>query len=102
MKAINTTIHLATGQTLTLKSAYEKYLLQQKELFSTIANHSVDLMSTDKSQNGKTITLWKKLQQTKNKSFLTQKERLQLNKFSQRFFSEEFAFEPLTIIAIEF
>ncbi len=97
LRALNTTISLTSGQKMNLKQAYESYLQQQKELVNKLANHSVELTGREQSTNSKLLTLWKKLQQTKRIDVLTQKERQQIQTFSQRFFSEDFVFKPLSI-----
>ncbi len=99
LQALKTTIRLATGESMNLKRTYEKYLKQQKELINKFAIHSSELLCTNLSEN-KQITLWKKLEQTKNRELLTYKELQQLHSFSQEFFTNEFSFEPLAIVEV--
>jgi hypothetical protein len=98
-EALEMKVVLANGKTMKIQKAYEKMLGKLKSMLNTLANHSVYELGLDHSQKP-ALTLWKKLQQIKNKKYLTSKEQEQLDVFIERFFEEEFVFEPLEIIEI--
>lgn len=98
-EALEMKVVLADRKTLNIQKAYEKTLGKLKSMLNTLANHSVYELGLDHSQKP-ALTLWKKLQQTKNKKYLTSKEQKQLDFFIKQFFQEEFIFEPIEIIEI--
>ncbi|MBD3190371.1 MAG: hypothetical protein GF308_06990 [Candidatus Heimdallarchaeota archaeon] len=93
-------VGLANGQTMSLSQAYENTLRQLKRLLNTVAQQSASQLFAEEAPEGKIMTLWKKIQQTNKKEFLTRKERQQLKEFMESFFSEQFKFEPLMIVEV--
>ncbi|RLI71153.1 MAG: hypothetical protein DRP02_05560 [Candidatus Gerdarchaeota archaeon] len=100
-QTLNTTVYLASGKALKLKEAYHRHLVRLKNLLNLIASQSVEFLWKGANSDTHLITLWKKLAQTKNTTFLTRKEYEQLSAFSKRFFIEDFTFEPLAITTID-
>ncbi len=91
---------LTTGSELTMKQMIEKSVTQLKQLLNRLSNSTVELF-TENRINGPVKTIWKKLQETNNKNYLTAKEYQMLQKHVQHFFREEFSFEPYTIAEIQ-
>ncbi|MBN1328577.1 MAG: hypothetical protein JXA54_03800 [Candidatus Heimdallarchaeota archaeon] len=70
-----------------------------KKMLNQLANFCADLFVEHRANNH-VKTIWKKLQETKNKIYLTEKENRLLEKHVKQFFREEFVFEPITIAEI--
>ena len=100
LQALRTSLCLSNGAEMSLKRAYEQYLEQQKELVNKFAIHSTSLICKETNEKEKPITLWKKLEQTKNKELLSYKEQQQIHSFAREFFANEFSFEPMAIVEV--
>ncbi|MHA1305238.1 MAG: hypothetical protein ACTSPI_16180, partial [Candidatus Heimdallarchaeaceae archaeon] len=95
-KTLYTKIVTGSGKSTTLIREIHVKVEQLKDLLNSIADSTIDLLSENK-QDGRITTVWKKLQETRDFQTLTEKEYSLLKNHTQRFFNEEFAFEPLVI-----
>ncbi len=93
---VQTKLLLTTGFESTNRRVTNKSVSQLKCLLNQLSNLSVNLMINEKS-SGQMKTVWKKLQEEHDRSYLTRKEFQALYKFVRTFFREEFSFEPYTI-----
>jgi len=97
-QVLATIITLDNGLTASSQRIYNRYLQQQKILLNKLASLSVELLDIN-SASGNLVTLWRKLKETMDKTFLTRREQQQMNVFTKNFFTDH-PFESLTIVGI--
>ncbi len=95
-QTLNTKCCLTDGFESTNKRLTEKTTNQLKGLLNGLSNSSVELI-IDNGGSGQVKTIWKKLQEERDKSHLTRKEFQALHKYVRKFLRDEFSFETFTI-----
>ena len=98
-QTMQTRLALTRGGEWSVKNATHLAIDELKKMLNQLTNSTADLFVA-KSSTMHIKALWKKLQETKNKIYLTEKENQLLQKQVRRFFREEFVFEPITITEI--
>lgn len=96
---LQTKITLTTGKDTTIKRMTNKSANQLKRLLNQLPNSTADLFVENRNKN-QVKTIWKKLEETNNRSYLIAKEFRLLQKHVRKFFKEEFSFDPVTISEI--
>jgi len=96
---LQTKVTLTTGEDTTIKRMMNRDVLQLKRILNQLPNFTVDLF-LEKKKNSQVKTIWKKLEETNNSTYLTAREFRLLQKHVRKFFKEEFSFNPSTIFRI--
>jgi len=81
-----------------MKQSQFDFVDHQKLLTNKVADFSINLVEDTNKQ--RVTTIWRKLQETRNKKYLTEKEFSTLQTTVRNFFKTEFHFEPLTVFEI--
>lgn len=95
-QTMQTRLALIKGGEWSVKNANHLVISELKKMLNQLTNSTADLF-VETSPRMHIKTLWKKLQETRNKLYLTEKENQLLQKHVRWFFREEFVFEPIMI-----
>jgi len=98
-QTMQTRVAPMVGSEQSVRGTISEAIGDLKKMLNQLANFCADLF-VEHIANDHVKTIWKKLQETKNKIYLTEKENRLLEKHVKQFFREEFVFEPITIAEI--
>ena len=96
---LQTKFTLTSGSEITAKQRMFKEIGQLRHMLNQLPNSTIDLY-VENSNKWKKKTIWKKLQETNDKNYLTEKEFQLLKKHVHKFFRNDFSFNPYIIAEI--